>query len=62
MKKIKLVVDRYIGIFYIMNARGQWRHFEHVGNAGVAEQIASMLRRLGHSVEIEDAELPEETL
>jgi hypothetical protein len=57
MKKIKLVVDRYIGIFYIMNARGQWRHFEHVGNAGVAEQIASMLRRLGHEVQIEDADM-----
>jgi hypothetical protein len=52
---VRLEVDEYIGIFkrYGRNGRG-WKKFHQIGNAGVALDVAEMLRELGHDVEIEE--------
>lgn len=53
MSKIKLVyLDNYVAQFYRQDRAGRWRKFEFIGNCGVAAQIAEMLQRLGHTVEI----------
>jgi len=51
---IKLIVDEYIGRLYKQNKRGAWRKFWQIGNAGIALDIADLLRKLGHKVEIEE--------
>lgn len=52
--EILLEVDEYIGIFKKRDARGNWRKFDTCGNAGVAIDIAYMLRKLGHTVNIKE--------
>ena len=56
MPNLKLEVNRYIGIFYKRNSRGQWRKFWQIGNAGVAENIAALLVKLGYKVQVVDVE------
>jgi hypothetical protein len=52
--EVKLVADRYIGEFYKRGRNGHgWEKFHQIGNAGVAEDVASMLEKLGHKVERE---------
>ena len=52
--EVLLEVDEYIGIFKKQDARGRWRKFDSCGNAGVAIDIAYMLRKLGHKVTVKE--------
>jgi len=56
--EVKLKVDAYGGEFYKPDARnnGRWRKFQTIGNAGVAMEVAKMLEKLGHKVQVIDLE------
>jgi len=56
---LRLVVNEYIGVFSKQDKRGHWRKFWQIGNAGVALDIANMLRRLDCIVEVEEQRLEE---
>ena len=59
--KVRLEVDNYVGIFKKLGRNGRgWVKFDRVGNAGVALDVAALLRKLGHEVEIVDLSEDEE--
>lgn len=60
--KIRLIYNRYIGMFYRKNKRGRWYKFHQIGNAGVSFDVARMLEKLGHKVEIYQIEDKEEDI
>lgn len=49
--KVRIEIDQYSGVFKKQDKRGRWRKFDSIGNAGVALDIATFLRKLGHEVE-----------
>lgn len=51
---VRVIVNEYIGSFYRLNKRGHWYKFWQCGNAGVSLDVANLLKKLGHRVEIEE--------
>lgn len=45
-------ITRYWGEFKKRDRRGRWRKFGHIGNAGIAEDFANLLKKLNHRVKI----------
>lgn len=60
IENILLVVTPYVGIFKKKDKRGYWREFDRVGNAGVAMDTATLLRKVGHNVEVVSMEEDEQ--
>jgi hypothetical protein len=59
---VRLKVNEYVGVFdnrvYGKVYRtGRWRKFAQIGNAGVALDVAEMLRKLGHKVQIVESSI-----
>jgi hypothetical protein len=50
--KVRLLLDEYCGRFQKKDSAGRWYKFAQMGNAGVALDIAGILRKLGHDVEV----------
>lgn len=54
LRDIRLVVTNYSGIFYYKRESGRWVRFNKIGNAGVAEEMLLMFKRVGHNTEVID--------
>lgn len=51
---VRVVLSQYQGEFYRrVVGPNNWRKFGSIGNAGVAEDVADLMRALGHPVSVE---------